>query len=143
MRRAPRNSGRRPRQIASALGMTVLLEKTAATGGDPPAPSMARATPAASALRSRRRQTPAGNLFRRDGEYWTVRYDGALFSLRDTKGMQYLARLLAAPGVEFHALDLVERRRRAGSRTGRDDLTRDRGGARHDAASVTPETSST
>ena len=36
-----------------------------------------------------------------------MRYDGALFSLRDTKGMQYLARLLAAPGVEFHALDLV------------------------------------
>jgi hypothetical protein len=36
-----------------------------------------------------------------------VRYEGAQFTLRDTKGLQYLARLLAAPGVEFHVLDLA------------------------------------
>jgi hypothetical protein len=56
---------------------------------------------------SRPADPPTGNVFRRDGEYWTVRYDGTVFTLRDTKGLQYLARLLASPGVEFHALDLA------------------------------------
>lgn len=41
-----------------------------------------------------------------DGEYWTVAYDGHVASLRDTKGVRDLARLLAAPHHEFHVLDL-------------------------------------
>ena len=46
------------------------------------------------------------NVFRREGEYWTVRFDGLLVRLRDTKGLRHLARLLAHPGREFHAVDL-------------------------------------
>jgi tetratricopeptide (TPR) repeat protein len=46
--------------------------------------------------------------FRREGEYWTVGFDGPAFRLRDAKGMAYLARLLAHPGRELHALDLVQ-----------------------------------
>ena len=45
--------------------------------------------------------------FRREGEYWTVSFDGGTYQIRDSKGMRYLARLLARPGQEVHALDLA------------------------------------
>jgi tetratricopeptide (TPR) repeat protein len=48
----------------------------------------------------------AGNVFRREGEYWTVAYEGSVVRLKDTKGLRHLARLLAHPGREFHATDL-------------------------------------
>ncbi len=47
------------------------------------------------------------NVFRREGDYWTVIFDGRTVRVRDLKGMHYLARLLADPGREFHVLDLV------------------------------------
>ncbi len=54
---------------------------------------------------------PAGAVsaavFRPEGEFWTVRFDGSAFSMRDARGMHHLARLLEHPGREFHALDLV------------------------------------
>jgi hypothetical protein len=48
----------------------------------------------------------ARNLFRREGEYWTISYEGAVVRLRNAKGLRHLARLLAHPGQEFHAVDL-------------------------------------
>jgi tetratricopeptide (TPR) repeat protein len=45
--------------------------------------------------------------FRREGEYWSIQYGDDLFRLRDSKGLHYLARLLAAPTIEIHALDLA------------------------------------
>jgi hypothetical protein len=48
----------------------------------------------------------ARNLFRREGEYWTVAYQGSMVRLKDAKGLRHLARLLAHPGQEFHAVDL-------------------------------------
>jgi len=48
----------------------------------------------------------AGNLFRREGEYWTVCFEGSVARLADAKGLRLLARLLADPGREFHAVDL-------------------------------------
>jgi tetratricopeptide (TPR) repeat protein len=48
-----------------------------------------------------------GNVFRREGDYWLVVFDGNTVRVRDLKGMHYLARLLADPGREYHALDLV------------------------------------
>lgn len=47
------------------------------------------------------------NVFRREGDYWTVVFDAQTVRLRDLKGMHYLARLLAEPGREYHVLDLV------------------------------------
>jgi hypothetical protein len=47
------------------------------------------------------------NVFRREGDYWTVMFAGHTVRMRDLQGMRYLARLLAEPGQEFHALDLV------------------------------------
>ena len=48
-----------------------------------------------------------GNVFRREGDYWLVVFDGHTVRVHDLKGMRYLARLLAEPGRELHVLDLV------------------------------------
>jgi tetratricopeptide (TPR) repeat protein len=47
------------------------------------------------------------HVFRREGDYWSVIFEGQTVHLRDLKGMRYLARLLADPGREHHVLDLV------------------------------------
>jgi predicted ATPase len=93
---------------ASTLGMAAVAEeirtlRTAETGWmGAVAPIVAK--PVAPETRK--------NLFRREGEYWTVSYDGLVVRLRDAKGLHYLAQLLAHPGREFHAIDLeaIDRR---------------------------------
>jgi tetratricopeptide (TPR) repeat protein len=45
--------------------------------------------------------------FYRRGDIWTIGPPGRQIQLRDAKGLAHIARLLAAPHVEFHALDLV------------------------------------
>jgi hypothetical protein len=54
-------------------------------------------------------EQPAGrvNVFRREGDYWSVIFEGDTVRVRDRKGMHYLVRLLADPGREHHVLDLV------------------------------------
>jgi hypothetical protein len=47
------------------------------------------------------------NVFRREGDYWSIVFEGRTVRVRDLKGMRYLARLLADPGREYHVLDLV------------------------------------
>lgn len=47
------------------------------------------------------------NVFRCEGDYWTVIYERHTIRVRNLKGMRYLARLLADPGREYHVLDLV------------------------------------
>jgi tetratricopeptide (TPR) repeat protein len=49
----------------------------------------------------------SSNVFRREGDYWSVSFEGHTVRVRDLKGMRYLARLLADPGREYHVLDLV------------------------------------
>ncbi|MFE9646155.1 transcriptional regulator [Streptomyces sp. NPDC006365] len=51
--------------------------------------------------------TTEPNTFVREADYWRVVFDGRRVTVRDSKGMHHLARLLAAPGREFHVLDLV------------------------------------
>lgn len=45
----------------------------------------------------------------RDGKWWVASCDGTNVRLPDSKGLRYLAQLIARPGVECHALDLVDR----------------------------------
>lgn len=47
------------------------------------------------------------NAFRQEGDYWSISFQEHTFTLRDLRGLQHLARLLAHPGREFHVLDLV------------------------------------
>lgn len=46
--------------------------------------------------------------FRRDGDVWSIGSE-RIVQLRHSKGLTYLARLIAEPGREFHALDLAGR----------------------------------
>jgi tetratricopeptide (TPR) repeat protein len=72
-----------------------------------------QAAPPTAQAQAERHEAPAeqpassGNVFRRDGNYWSVIFDGRTVHVRDLKGMRYLARLLADPGREYHVLDLV------------------------------------
>ena len=86
---------------ADTLGMAAVAEgvrtlQAAQTGGT------SQEEPAAGAVAPE----AARYVFRREGEYWTVAYEGAVVRLRDAKGLRHLARLLAHPGREFHATDL-------------------------------------
>jgi hypothetical protein len=88
---------------ADTLGMAAVAEgiralQAAQAGGPRPTePAAAEVVAVAEASR---------NLFRREGEYWTVAYDGAVARLKDAKGLRHLARLLTHPGREFHTVDL-------------------------------------
>ena len=47
------------------------------------------------------------NIFRHEGAYWTLAYQGQLCRLKEAKGLHYLATLLRSPGREFHVADLA------------------------------------
>jgi hypothetical protein len=83
---------------ADALGMVGLRHRAAAlaeaVGAPPPPPPVAA-------------PMPARGVFRRDGDYWTIGYAGREVRLRDTNGLQYIARLLAHPGEDVHVADLA------------------------------------
>jgi non-specific serine/threonine protein kinase len=46
-------------------------------------------------------------MFRKQGDYWTLAFGGAEFNLKDTKGLNYVARLLHRPGEQVAAIDLA------------------------------------
>jgi AAA ATPase domain len=84
-----------PGMVAVAEG----IRRLQATQAGRPMPAEPMAAEAAAGEAS-------GNLFRREGEYWTISYEGSVVRLRDAKGLRHLAQLLAHPGREFHAVDL-------------------------------------
>jgi hypothetical protein len=59
---------------------------------------------------SPRRSGDTGNVFRLEGEYWTLVYGGEVVRLRDSKGLHYLAQLIARPGQPIHVADLHQSR---------------------------------
>ena len=46
-------------------------------------------------------------LFVREGEYWTITFDGKVCRFRDARGFQHLARLLRAAGTPIPASELA------------------------------------
>jgi hypothetical protein len=46
-------------------------------------------------------------VFRCDGDYWTIAYRGLESRLKDSKGLRYIAQLLANPNTEISALTLA------------------------------------
>jgi tetratricopeptide (TPR) repeat protein len=77
--------------IAGELGMAAVAERasSALTSLVPPPARSSR------------------NVFRREGDVWTLGYAGTVVRLPDAKGLHDIARLLANPGVEIPAADLV------------------------------------
>jgi hypothetical protein len=45
--------------------------------------------------------------FVREGEYWTIAFDGTVSRFRHSRGLQHLARLLRAPGTPISASALA------------------------------------
>jgi hypothetical protein len=97
---------REARETVRELGMSAL---------DGPIESL-RSAPLEAADAPMARPDSARGLFHREGEYWTVAFEGDSFRIRDAKGMRYLARLLVRPGQEQHALDLARMDDMAGAK---------------------------
>jgi tetratricopeptide (TPR) repeat protein len=51
----------------------------------------------------------AGAVFRREGQFWRIAFEGLAVQLTNQKGFYDLARLLASPGQEIHCLELANR----------------------------------
>ena len=73
----------RPRRLSEDLGLEGILERVDAARGW-----------------TRRRAAAPEARFVREGEFWTIAYEGTTMRLRDVKGLRYIALLLAAPGRE-------------------------------------------
>jgi hypothetical protein len=85
--------------LASARALAVELEQLAlvaaidALGAPLPPP---RPAPA-----------PESFAMRREGDVWAIEHGGATVRLRDSRGLQVLARLVESPGHELHVLQLA------------------------------------
>ncbi len=64
--------------------------------------SFGNSCPAPEQVPDKRRGT-----FRRSGNGWILGYEGTSFHMGNTKGIQYIAYLLAEPRRQFHVLDLT------------------------------------
>jgi tetratricopeptide (TPR) repeat protein len=93
----------------------------------------ARVLAAADRPAAERRGRDDGNVFRRDGDVWTVGFGGRTVRLRDAKGLRDLAVLLAAPGREVAAADLVTGGAQAVQAFGADPVLDDRARAEYRA----------
>ena len=92
----------------AAIARTVLAEALRADGSDDQAVlELQAARTILERIEVATSATPETHVFRREGEYWSVVFEGRTVRVRDLKGMRYLAQLLTHPGREFHVLDLV------------------------------------
>ncbi|MDX6705470.1 MAG: hypothetical protein QOI48_1316 [Solirubrobacteraceae bacterium] len=89
-------------EMAERLELAGLKQRWA---GIPPPPPPDPADPLLAQVSSS--AAPRTLAFYRRGDIWTIGAPGRQIQLRDAKGLTHIARLLAAPHVEFHALDLV------------------------------------
>jgi hypothetical protein len=102
-RRGERERAARPLAAATeafrALGMTGWLRRAAsANEGPAPAPNPARE---ARSDRDRRQ------VFRFEGDYWRIAYDGQEIRVKAAKGLHDIAVLLMNPGKDVHVADLL------------------------------------
>jgi hypothetical protein len=90
------------RAIATELGLKKLQERLAQCADAPATREPAEPAGDVAGL-------PAVRYFRvsPEGEVWVCECEGATFRLRDSRGMQMLARLVSVPGREIHVLDLM------------------------------------
>ena len=98
------------RDVVPGSGIRFAAERRVRLRGLPGEYPILTVVPPSAAPAGHRPTPPAssgpGNVFRLDGEYWTVAFEGRVVTLRDSKGMHDLGALLADPGRERHVLDL-------------------------------------
>ncbi len=89
--------------------VTVSSRPTLGAKGSVADQSSARASLAISLLRGGVLRPLEESVFIRQGDYWTIRYQGQVAILKSTRGLRYLADLLRDPGREFHVTELLAR----------------------------------
>ena len=115
--------GARPWTAHSRADLAEVLRRRDAPGdaaraGDLEAQALATAeaigmTALATTLDTRRSRsegaeaTFGSGVFRREGDYWSITFEGDAVRMKHSKGLAYLATLLRRPGQEVHALDLA------------------------------------
>jgi len=52
-------------------------------------------------------ETGLANVFRREGDYWTISFESKTFRVKHCKGLSHIAHLLRHPNREFHSGELV------------------------------------
>jgi len=104
---APNGDRRRARalaeeagRLARELGMATLAERTARLLSGLPQPTLVVALPSES--------TATAALFQQQDRMWRLHFAGTAASLRDSKGMAYVRRLLERPGQGVHVVDLFQ-----------------------------------
>lgn len=96
----------RGKAAAEALGMAPSVTRADWLLGEVVSAELVAQATAAVAPASPRSAATVGR-FVREGDTWVLALGARSVRVRDAKGLQYLAVLLAHPGVEVHALDLV------------------------------------
>jgi hypothetical protein len=113
MRRGPGDAERaqaclaeaeRAAQVYDLRRLAAHVARVRATLAAPSSPPPGRAEPLTVPARAPR--APQFS-FSREGDYWAVSSDAVTVRIRDARGMQMLATLVAAPGREMHALALM------------------------------------
>jgi hypothetical protein len=94
--------GHRSRGVGPRYLEWLTAEKARALGPQP------NQTDLGGAMESQQAESKLMGVFRREGEFWTITYDGTTFRLKDAKGLRYIAYLLARPGQRIHVYDLIE-----------------------------------
>jgi len=115
------------KEVAARLEMKSLLAKIEAFEATLPAvaPRVAPHASGRASVRGRDGDTHRA-VFRRQGDYWSLAFEGEPFQLQDLLGLRYIAHLLAHPGLEVHVTDLVhlgESRSDAERLAGRTDVS--------------------
>jgi len=87
---------------ASELGMTAALDPMRPTTGESPEPGESPGTAGPPAP-----ERTAEAVFQLDGEVWTLRFAGRTARVRDAKGLRDLHTLIARPGVDVPAIELL------------------------------------
>jgi pimeloyl-ACP methyl ester carboxylesterase len=65
--------------------------------------------PAADSAKSDPTTKEQGDVFRREGEFWTIAAGGEVLRLKDVRGLAYIAYLLGHPREEIHVLSLASK----------------------------------
>jgi non-specific serine/threonine protein kinase len=108
-------------ETAEKLGMASLRQKVMAleheianldclearAGGDTQDSGKTAGTPVATPSHVATEPPALSAVLRKEGDYWTIAHGEAVFRLKDSLGLHYLAKLLGNPGREFLATDLL------------------------------------
>ena len=100
-----------------AMHLAAEAARACGDSGDAGGESVSRGDRGTGARRRVETRDRGASVFRREGDYWLVEFDGLAVRFHDAKGLRYLARLLGKPGRELHALDLVASEREGEART--------------------------